>query len=187
MLLKYVLKAKKYIEWGSGGSTYNFPQFVGERFVSIEHDNNWCQNVTENAKHSRVEMHCVPPRDGVWRFGNRSDPDGRYPNFRNYVNEIDNLGVDIWDFALVDGRARVDVAIKLLSYIDQNSYIGLHDGLRIRHIYKEMEKYYSIIDAATGRNLRAVLILKRKKKWEHLQGDHVQVQKMLDIRNENVV
>ena len=47
------------LEWGSGGSTVNFPQYV-KKYYSIEHDESWYQDVKkelpDNAEYHLVKL-----------------------------------------------------------------------------------------------------------------------------------
>jgi hypothetical protein len=58
-IVKYLKKDDVMLEWGSGGSTNYFPQFVKE-YYSIEHDQNWfneiSQDLPSNVKYNFVGL-----------------------------------------------------------------------------------------------------------------------------------
>ncbi len=165
---------RTYLEWGSGGSTLNFPQYVSERVVSIEHDKEWCEKMQHDVKGTAkvdIEVHCVPVPRGTMGWGSKSPfEEGDYRVFRKYIDEIDNLKPTTWDFILIDGRARVDAAIKSLSHVRNDSIVVLHDSWRMRWKYSEVYDYYDVIDETIGAWNQGVAIMKRKPSYAYLQG-----------------
>ena len=57
---EYIKGQNKILEWGSGGSTLYFPQFV-KHYISIEHDITWYNkivfDVAENVDYHRIPIH----------------------------------------------------------------------------------------------------------------------------------
>ena len=74
-----------------------------------------------------------------------------------YVNSIDklNLGQSL-DIVLVDGRFRLQCALKLLSYITNDSVVLIHD-FWVRPPYHKVLEYYNVIGYA-----RSIVALKKK-------------------------
>lgn len=174
-----------YLEWGSGGSTYYFPQYVKRRVVSIEHDRRWCEQVRSNVSKSegdvRVEVHCVEIPRGTLGWGLKSPfEEGNYVVFRKYIDEIDVINQPTWDFVFIDGRARVDASIKALSYIRNDSIVMLHDTWRILYKYRPILDYYDVKDQTYTAWNQGVAALIRKPKYAYLQGDHAAVQTILN-------
>ena len=73
-----------------------------------------------------------------------------------YVNSIDKLSVTTLDMALVDGRFRIQCALKLLPYLTNDSVLVLHD-FWIRKPYHKVLEYYYVIGYA-----RSVVALRKK-------------------------
>ncbi len=183
-VLSYLKRdVRTYLEWGSGGSTLNFPQYVSKRVVSIEHDKEWCEKMQHDVKDTakvKIEVHCVPVPRGTMGWGRKSPfEEGDYRVFRKYIDEIDNLKQATWDFILIDGRARVDAAIKALSYVRNDSIVVLHDSWRMRWKYGEVYDYYDVIDETLGVWNQGVAIMKRKPSFAHLQGRKDRTQAIL--------
>lgn len=191
MVLRHLANVNTYLEWGSGGSTSNFAQFAKVKAFSIEHNQPWCLKmaslIRSHALLSHVDYRCKSIPAGYMGWG-KSDPfeEGNYKIFRSYVDEIDQLGISKVDFVLVDGRARVDCAIKALSYLDKKSVVVLHDAKRMnkpasdRASYESVTKYYHIVDTVGGRGRQGVTVLQRRAEYDRLQGDHAAVQDILN-------
>ncbi|CAN8074562.1 unnamed protein product [Agarophyton chilense] len=173
-----------YIEYGSGGSTFNFPQFV-KHAVSVEHDREWCKKVKEKLSTkpnlSHIDYRCFYVDKGFRGFNTGGRTEGTYPMFKEYVDQIDSAGHDLYDFVLIDGRARVDCSIKILSYISQKTPVFIHDSVRFFKTgeYSPALKYYDMIDSIGGDSRQGIVLLRRKKEYQHLQGDHAAIQQIL--------
>jgi len=125
-LLSYVSPTTVFLEWGSGGSTLLFPKFTGA-YHSIEHNAEWCQKINETliSTESKVNYHCPLMRGGD--NGWDETQEGTYHEFKEYVDYVDKLGVNKFDAVLIDGRARLSCAIKILPYLHPTSVVFLHD------------------------------------------------------------
>lgn len=184
VLLHHLGSVKTYLEWGSGGSTRNFAQFATQEAHSIEHDLDWCQEMQRSNLPSHVHVHCVPVQRGTNGWGKQSPfEEGTYSQFREYVDKIAELNVDLFDMVLVDGRARVAAAVKTLSYISGDSVVVLHDAERAfskKRGYQDVWKYFDNVDSVGGVDRQGLVVMRRKKKFDGLQGNHEEVQKILD-------
>lgn len=182
LLLRYMSNVSTYLEWGSGGSTQNFPQFATARVVSIEHNLPWCERGTKsfeaNSNPHKVDLRCVEVKEGY--RGWRKEDEGSYPAFQAYIDEIDNLDQKSWDLVLVDGRARVDCAIKLLSYLHKDSVMVLHDADRLPGRYSEISSYYMPLRSVTGHKIPGIVAMRRLAEFDNLEGDHAAVQAILN-------
>jgi len=186
IVLKAIRGRKSYLEWGSGGSTLNFPQFISGKVVSIEHDRRWCQMMPARLAKKKifnVDLHCIST------IGTNSD-EGTYATFKPYIDTINTLDESIWDFVLIDGRARVVAAIRALSYIGRESAVIVHDFERSTvdgsYDYSGILTYYDVVDrigfsVKMNTVLRGIVHLQRKPKYDYLEGNHDQVQKILEL------
>lgn len=183
VILWYLQNTQLYLEYGSGGSTLNFAIYAGRKAYSIEHDKAWCDRMgskLESRSINNVEMRCVY----VPKY-NMGFSDGTYLDFKDYVNTIDDIGETTFDFVLVDGRARIAAAVKVLSYIHNNSVVVLHDANRIfderiQDRYEEVWDYYDPVVQLWGPSVRGLVVLKRKASLHYLQENHEAVQNILD-------
>ena len=73
-----------------------------------------------------------------------------------YVNAIELANVSSLDVALVDGRFRLQCALKLLPYMEGNGTVLIHD-FWVRAPYHGVLKYYDVIGYA-----RSVVALRKK-------------------------
>lgn len=188
MILRYVVNIRTYLEWGSGGSTSNFAQFASEKAFSIEHNKAWYEKMLpELSSHpllTRLEYRLVHVPRGQKGWGQVHEfEEGTYIPFKDYVDEIERLKVANIDFVLIDGRARIDCAIKLLSFIRNDSIVVLHDSERLKPGYQSygpIGEYYDVLDSVGGMGRQGVAVMRRKSKYAHLQNDHQVVQSILD-------
>eukprot|EP00483_Globobulimina_turgida_P011424 UN11446 len=97
----------------------------------------------------KLQYECVDTEQPLVRWGRPA----KYANIAAmtpYVDRIDELNEERYDIVLIDGRFRVECALKLLigEYIDEDSIIMIHDYF-IRNIYFDVEKYYNLIKRRT--------------------------------------
>lgn len=197
LLLKYLKRdVTNYLEWGSGGSTVHFPRHVTGRYVSIEHNTAWCNEVKSrlssmpvNSKNDHVELRCISVPRGTGGWGKYHPlEEGSYPVFKKYVDEIavvsqtSSGASTYWDFVLIDGRDRVDAGIKTLSFIRNNTTVALHDSKRLREHYRPLQDYYDVAEEHIPDGQRGLAILKRKKEFAHFEGRPELAQKILEAK-----
>jgi hypothetical protein len=124
-----------FLEWGSGGSTRCYINFVG-RYYSIEHHKAWHATVEKelggNPKLS-YQLAYVEPGTRGWRGGLSA---GNYDQFSSYVHAVDNFKPGgKYDVVLVDGRARVACAAYALRHLHPESTVLIHDFYRPQNRY----------------------------------------------------
>jgi len=142
---------RRVLEWGSGGSTRAMlaeSPFI-ERYVSIEDEEKWYENVKSVVVDSRLSIHHVPADQplppgrhsvravGRWHQKGEEDPAvfARYAAFPRQFDEQ-------YDLCLVDGRARnycMPVGFDLLA---PGGVMVIHDAER---------RYYDDTIAKLGR------------------------------------
>ncbi len=173
---------RTYLEWGSGGSTLNLAPIASEHAASIEHNQDWCDSVRNKLaaqNYTTVKLYCAPCQ-------HKNGTDGTYAEFRSYIDLVDRIGQATWDFVFIDGRARVAAAIKALSYITPKTIVALHDSNRVRwdnaNTYAPVLHFYDVVEEISGE--QGLAILRRKTKFDRLEGDHVAVQRILNTGND---
>jgi hypothetical protein len=136
----------RVLEWGSGGSTLFFSQFV-KSWDTIEHNAAWVPKMQEYTKKlANVQVHSAKH---TWN-GISNNGDGGYKDFKDYVNLPTHNGFTSdghkkFDVIIIDGRARVDCARIVLKHhlLAQTGVVALHDWER--WFYKEVLDSYDII------------------------------------------
>ncbi|CAF0930416.1 unnamed protein product [Adineta steineri] len=145
----YLNKSHTMLEYGSGYSTLYFSQFVNA-YYSIEHNEQWYKTIKSLIDHSPIIssiikkyilIHINPGYKG-W-LGGYSE--GNKIQFHGYIHAVHSLNVIKFDRVLIDGRARVDCAFEISSYLDKNSIIFVHDYSNRDHYFNISKKYYKII------------------------------------------
>jgi predicted O-methyltransferase YrrM len=142
------LAPKRCLEWGSGGSTRQmleqFP-FI-ERYVSVEHQAEWCEKVRKAVADPRLSLNLVPPdkplgksnpsrtESEAWDARAEQDPSV----LRSYVGFPATLE-QTFDFVLVDGRARCFCLRAGFDLLRAGGVIVLHDAQR--------EQYHAAVKA----------------------------------------
>ncbi len=118
------------LEWGAGRSTLYFATALppGSRWDAIEHDLHWATSVRRELaarQLAHVALHHIP-NDGPFRDG---VDDGDLASFHSYVLHAARLG-RLFDFILVDGRARVECLRLGWELLAENGVLALHDAQR---------------------------------------------------------
>jgi hypothetical protein len=136
-------------ESGAGGSTYRFSRLV-KKYVSVEHNRQWYDRVREANKYSPgLDLRLI-------------EPDARTSNdavaFRTYIEAACRLATELgvkWDRALVDGSARVLVAMALVPALAEDSLVFVHDWCRPS--YQAMLSHYELVEVTRTKMKLAVL------------------------------
>lgn len=161
------------MEWGTGTSTSFYPLLASGSVYAIDGYPPWCEKVktdprvkcmTEDEK--RMHFYCpeLTGADGTTlvkleetgRISKNTPKKDVEAAMSTYVNAIDTFDLKSLDIALVDGRFRIQCALKLLPYLHSESVLLLHD-FWVRKPYHEVLKYYHVIGYA-----RSVVALKKK-------------------------
>jgi hypothetical protein len=152
---KYLNKATNYLEYGSGGSTYNAVLKNNiKKIVSVESDKDWynkMNNMINNNKliYKYIELNAKPNNYGY--------PENVPFNIMKlYPSVIEEYKYINFDLILIDGRFRVACALICFKYIDNNCFMIVDDIIG-RDYYNEIYNYYDKIESA-GR----MVIFKKK-------------------------
>ncbi len=176
-LIRRMHGVRTYLEWGSGGSTLNVAPLATRRAVSIEHNGKWCDMVQKKLGDRPIEYNCIPCQ-------NRNGHDGRYEDFKRYVDRIDTLGEKEWDFVFIDGRARVLCAVKALAYIAPHSVVTIHDFHRTSNVYSAILFFYDVTEKSHAPGKPGIAFLHRKPRFHAFQGNASAVQAIVDTGEE---
>ena len=148
LLCKYLRPEHNVLEWGSGGSTAFYSQFV-KSWNSIEHDEQWAKKVEIYRKEhlQNVVLHTVPVHS--WSNHPVYGVDGFSKDFYKYIN-LPKAWHRKFDVILVDGRARVDCALSVLknNLLAAGGVVIIHDWERLS--YKPVLLKYNLIEEDTS-------------------------------------
>lgn len=164
---------ENYLEWGCGKSTSFYPLLASGDVFAIDGYPPWCAQVSEeprvncmSAKEKRLHFYCpeLLAPDGTklellatGRLSSKSSDADVEAAMDQYVNAIDKLNVTYLDVALVDGRFRVQCALKLLPYLSSDSVLLIHDFWVRYKPYHDVLDYFDVIGYA-----RSVVAMKKK-------------------------
>jgi hypothetical protein len=115
------------LEWGAGGSTVHFTQFLDShgidyRWLSLEHDRTWFEQVAAATEGNRkVQLRHIDIGPG--------DPHWKHVTMDSYVDFPRTLRRK-FDFILVDGRKRRRCLIEAASVAKPGGIVALHDASR---------------------------------------------------------
>eukprot|EP01023_Acetabularia_acetabulum_P066775 TRINITY_DN9066_c0_g1_i2.p1 TRINITY_DN9066_c0_g1~~TRINITY_DN9066_c0_g1_i2.p1 ORF type:complete len:243 (-),score=30.49 TRINITY_DN9066_c0_g1_i2:1762-2490(-) len=158
LIQAFLDKSKNMLEVGSGYSTLWYSQFV-KSYTSIEHDQGWFEKVQQLIKSSagnrNISYHVAPVSDWDWNQG-----DGSPEQFKVYLDKIDEVSKGRkWDIVLDDGRARVDVALRVLPYLKPDSLVIIHDFWSRKLYHSVLQSFTQIASVYDGQSM---VILKPK-------------------------
>lgn len=148
LLMSYLRPSDVYLEYGASGTTLAFPMLVRQSFA-IEHDAQVCSGISsEMHRHpalaARLRAFCatVPPGRAGWALRSQFE-EGTYRAFHNYVDfPRTNLSNVKFDRVLINGRARVACALRILPQLRPTSLVFFHDYfLRPKH-YSSVLTYF---------------------------------------------
>ncbi len=115
------------LEWGSGGSTVYFSQFLRDNniqynWLSIEYNKKWHDKISEIVSQD-IDTEVVLFDVGNDNLRQRNLEMNEYVNYPNTLNKK-------FDFILVDGRKRRRCLLEARSLIKFNGVVFLHDAQR---------------------------------------------------------
>eukprot|EP00177_Eucheuma_denticulatum_P005306 GFKZ01009649.1.p1 GENE.GFKZ01009649.1~~GFKZ01009649.1.p1 ORF type:complete len:551 (-),score=58.77 GFKZ01009649.1:1084-2736(-) len=151
LLLSYLQPQHTFLEFGASATTVTFPLLVNQSY-SIEHDPQICDLISSQLSHipklhSKLRAFCVPIQPGHQSWGLTSPlEEGSYQAFHSYVDvPRTNLSSHLFDRVLINGRARVACALRILPHLHDRSLVFFHDFfLRPVH-YAHVLPYYEEI------------------------------------------
>lgn len=148
LLLSYLSPHHVYLEYGASGTTLAVPHLVHTAF-SIEHDIQVCRGIdSEMHAHKsltdKLRAFCVPVSPGHAGWATQSPfEEGSYAAFQNYVDlPRANLSHMLFDRVLINGRARVACALRILPQLKPTSLVFFHDFFLRPHHYASVLVYY---------------------------------------------
>ncbi len=126
------LQPQKVLEWGAGYSTLYFSNMTKvDKWLSVEHDQQWAQKVQELNGNGNISVVCVRPNHEV------APGSEQYHDYQDYIEYPGKSGMK-FDYIYIDGRAREECLIKSKSLLAPGGIVVLHDANR-----KEYHRVFS--------------------------------------------
>ena len=152
LLIKYLKKSKKYLEFGAGGSTFLALLKSNTKIYSVESDINWLNYLREwriikfFEKDQRLNFNFVNIGK-TKEFGFPADEKHKdlFPNYSKSVYEINDI--TNFDTIFIDGRFRVACTLAAILNTKQDTKIILHDYTK-RENYHIIEHFLDKIESA---------------------------------------
>jgi hypothetical protein len=161
MFYKYLNNATNYLEYGSGGSTYqaSLRQNIVNIF-SIESDFEWYTKLQKKITNPHVNLiyNEMDSQPNTW--GNPG-PNSTSSQRISYSSQILTLNESLTkniDLILIDGRFRVACCLKCFDVINDNCFIIFDDFLNRNHYHVVLDYFY--IGEKTPDN--RMVVLKKK-------------------------
>lgn len=155
LFYKYLDKATHYMEFGSGGSTYQASIRPNIKSINtVESDSKWIQKLKGKIIHPCIYYNYIDIKAENILYG--------YPGKSCSTTDMKKYS-DVkvpsdTDFVLIDGRFRVACCLKLFNQVNDTCVIAFDDFLFRKH-YHIILDYYDIIEKTTDNSL---VILKKK-------------------------
>lgn len=166
LFYSYLDQAKHYLEFGSGGSTYQASLRPNLQSIhSVESDEMWYFKVRslieqDNFTYHFIDLACYP---GYWGYPSEHSDLKDWTKYSDVVFELDRQGVasDL-DLVLIDGRFRVVCCLKLFHVIKDDCVI-LFDDLCTRPHYHIVLTFYDEVERTQD---NCMVVLRKKKNIE---------------------
>lgn len=156
LFYKYLDKATHYMEFGSGGSTYQASiRPTIKSTCTVESDLEWIQKLQSKIIHPSIQYNYIDiqakPRSLGYPSKLCSSSDMKKYSDVKVPSET--------DLVLIDGRFRVACCLKLIGQINDNCIVVFDDFLD-RPQYHIILDYFTIVEQTENKSL---VVLQRKK------------------------
>jgi hypothetical protein len=168
LFYKYLKQSTNYMEYGSGGSTYQAAILNNiETVISVESTYSWIEKI--KSKINETSPDCLNKLDfkfidlkasntGWGHPGKESTKEER-DKYSNVICDLDKTQVDKIDLILIDGRFRVACALKCFDKIKDDCILIIDDFIERAH-YKIVLQFYDIIEKTINNSM---VVLQKKK------------------------
>lgn len=161
MFYKYLDKAKIYLEFGSGGSTYqaSIRQNINTIY-SIESDKEWHEKIKNTIPNNSNIIYLFRDINTIPNTWGNPGPDCKDEQKKAY-STFPHMK-DKCDLILIDGRFRVACCLKSFERISYECLIVFDDFIKRNHYHIVLD-YYDIIDKTSDNSM---VILRKKRNIE---------------------
>jgi hypothetical protein len=156
LFYKYLDNATHYMEFGSGGSTYQASIRPNMKSIcTVESDLEWIQILKSKISHPSIQYNYIDINAFPKSLG--------YPGKKCSVEAMKKYS-DVkvsseTDLVLIDGRFRVACCLKLIGQINDSCIVVFDDFLNRPH-YHVILDYFTIVEQTENNSL---VVLQRKK------------------------
>lgn len=162
-ITKYLSKDGVMLEYGCGGSTLHFCDFV-KKYYSVEHNTEWYNKMSKLAKPNTKIFHVLnypnlEEKQVTAKNWDELDHSSRSREFAEYIKFPATLN-EVFDAVLVDGRARPECAKFIYDYVKDDGVVFMHDYWMRKH-YHVVEGKYKVIDAV--KDGQSLVVFKKNK------------------------
>ncbi len=148
-LLENLKNSKRYLEYGSGGSTFlSTTETQIPVIVSVESDNGWIEYlrnwsvIKENEESQRLKfIYANIGKTGDWGIPLEPEKKDLFPNY----SSVPFCNNEQYDTIFIDGRFRVACALQAILNSDLDTKIIMHD-YNIRSEYHCILEFLNIVD-----------------------------------------
>jgi hypothetical protein len=152
-LFKSILTCStRYLEFGSGGSTYVAASLVKKSIISVDSSSEWLDKVRQACESGQgliqptlVHVDIGPTIE--WGQPSDSGTRDRWPDYhRNVWTRTESSDADVY---MIDGRFRVACFMQILLHSRRNALIMTHDfNFRSKyHVVKEVAREIAVVDS----------------------------------------
>eukprot|EP00897_Mesotaenium_endlicherianum_P010111 jgi/Mesen1/9128/ME000058S08617 len=165
MIAKYLHPNQTMHEWGSGGSTILFSQFVAA-YDSVEHNPQWITKVEGMIKEFVPHPQTITYRHVASHYMGPKTPSGG-GDFAEYVLSIPDK--QTFDHFLVDGRARVQCAVEALRHFrdPERGLLFMHDFWH-RPNYFIVLAFFDVVEQHYNHKHQTLAVLSPKSNWRDI-------------------
>jgi hypothetical protein len=152
-----------YLEYGSGGSTYQASLKKNiKKIYSIESDIQWQNNLKKNTNNNKVNFIYIDMKTSLnnWGYPGKDATNEEKINYSEQIKLIDKDIINKLDLILIDGRFRVACCLKCHEVINNNTLIAFDDFKPRFNEYSEVLNYFDIVDKTSDNNM---YIFKKKE------------------------
>ena len=155
LFYKYLNKATHYMEFGSGGSTYQASIRPNIKSIyTVESDLEWIKTLqakitNPSIQYNYIDIQALP---NSWGYPGKDCKPDDMKKYSDVQVQSDT------DFILIDGRFRVACCLKLFEQIKDDCIIAFDDFLD-RKQYHIILDYYTIVEQTRNNSL---VILRKK-------------------------
>lgn len=149
LFYKYLDKATHYMEFGSGGSTYQASIRPNIKSIcTVESDLKWIQKLQTNITHPCIQYNYIDIKaiPNSWGYPGKDCKPDSMKKYSDIKVRSDT------DFILIDGRFRVACCLKLIGQINENCIVVFDDFLD-RPQYHIVLDYFTIIEQTDNKSL----------------------------------
>ncbi len=130
--------ARRYVEFGCGGSTVLACELVKEFVISVDSSADWLGQVRRACSGKPVQptlLHVDIGPIREWGYPVGSGSIEKWPDYHNNIWQITNSGKG--DFYFIDGRFRVACFLQTLLRCPDDALIAMHD-------YRSRSQYFGV-------------------------------------------